>query len=214
MLSGKLVSWWFSPEGLTAATWVYAGATAVLALATLLLACAAMKAGRQWNYELKERRKAARAKFTDDFIKTPGARNATLMLFSSDREIPLWDAADPADRYHPVNWKDVEDAFTPERIEAGHRFYSNTPKHTAIRDSFDDFFGRLNYLNSLLDDNLISDDDAHSIASPWLNALDFSKNAHPHIARINEYIVAHHITQIAALMKWMRRVSEPTAHKR
>jgi hypothetical protein len=138
-----------------------------------------------WKSSQKSSRRAAAMEFLDNFTNTPGARNASLMLSARTRDVPLWDKSEPSDRYVKVSWDDITKAFSyDEKIEE----YPTDSKSTAIRDSFDDFFGKLARINILIRDEAINKEDVDDIMRHWIWVFSPPRSNLQHIKLVFEYI--------------------------
>lgn len=148
----------------------------------------------RWYVEQRWRRKEALFSFLDSFLDTPGAHNATMMLNSREREVPLWSKSAPEDRYTKVSWDDIAAAFTFDNSGA----LSSAPKHTAIRDCFGDFFGRLNRLQLLREEKLLPVKQVGFVMEGWVKifARDYRE---PHMRKIREFLEANSYSKIQAL---------------
>ena len=137
-------------------------------LATLigygLAAVASGLAFRQWKAEQRWKRKEVLMDRIRAFGDTPGARNAMMMLTSHDREVPLWDKERPEERYVRVTWGEVKRALIPGDLIA----YTHDAKENAIRDSFEDFLGRLAHIEVYLEAGLLNREDASHIVGTWI----------------------------------------------
>ena len=78
----------------------------------------------------------------ESFHVTPGSHNAMQMIDSPDRDIALWDKDKPQDRYERVLRKQVIIALlSPKILE-----HTYSDREQAIRDSFNDFLGRIKHI--------------------------------------------------------------------
>ena len=143
------------------------------------------------NEELTWKRKEALLKQITAFGETPGAYNAILMLSSPDREIPLWDNAQPEKRYVRVTWSEVAEAMVPKEIPL-------SPKLSAIRDSFGDFLGRLTHLELYRSSSLLNTSDVAALLSPWTIWLTLDK---PHARNIRLHIRYRNLWAVEKLLK-------------
>src|SRR5688572_23558897 len=111
---------------------------AVTLVGYVLVAIGTGLAAWQWGKEQRDRRAEEAAKRrqsilarVSSFDDTPGARNAMLMLSGYDRNVPLYDAERPEDRYERVAWRETARALIPADIVP----YNYDPKEDAIRNS-------------------------------------------------------------------------------
>lgn len=130
----------------------------------MLVAFASYFAYKQWIKDQRWKQIEALMDRIEAFGDTPGSKNAMMMMASQDREIPLWDKERPEDRYVRVSWDDVSRALIPGDMIS----YPYVAKLTAIRDSFEDFLGRLSHLQAFLEANLLTDSEASHIMDNWV----------------------------------------------
>lgn len=128
-----------------------------------LAAVGSILAYKQWTDDRKWKQREVLRGLIASLNETPGSRNAMMMLSSSDRDIPLLDAEEPADRYVRVTWRNVAESLIPEDLMR-HR-YNN--KEEAIRNSFEDFLGRLNHIEHYLESNLLNVKDIKPFVEIW-----------------------------------------------
>lgn len=158
--------------------WVSAAAD-VLAAAGVLLAAGQYRRDGRWKQ--KERIQ----QFFDAFKDSAGARNAALMLDSRNREVPLWDASDPKDRYVRVTWADVERALVPPSSAV----QTCEPIDTAIRDCFEDLLNRFAGLERMAQEGLIRESDLKDALRRWFFIIGERDKDKPHIRNLRLFIV-------------------------
>lgn len=178
----KCISSWLDVMSYIEADWVSAAADTILAFSALAVFLQ-FRRDRLW------RRKDTMRQFSEGFRDTPGARNAVLMLESPVREVPLWDAADPKDRYKWVTWDDVEIALIPASL--GDVRYE--PLYSAIRDSFFDLLNRFAGLEPLAKARMITDEDIMDALRRWFYIIGERDKDKPHIRNLRLFIYEHRL---------------------
>lgn len=159
--------------------WLFRGTDNLATLmGYLLVAGASIFAYRQWKAEQMWKRKEKLMELISAFSDTPGSRNAMMMLTSHDRDIPLFDKEKPEDCYVRVNWNEVARALIP----ADMLNYTYDPKQNAIRDSFEDFLGRLAHVEVYLEAHLLNNADAKIIIDSWARRIG-NLSANPKLSR-------------------------------
>lgn len=161
----------------------------ISAVADIVVAGSAVFAFLQFRREGLWKRKERMAQFFNGFGDTPGARNAALMLENNEREIPLWDAADPKDRYAVVTWKDVEMALLPPSSGQVRK----EPTYSAIRDSFLDLLNRFSGLERLVQERLVSESDMKDALRRWFYIIGERDKDEPHIRNLRLFIKEHNL---------------------
>ncbi len=156
----------------------------ISAFADAVVAGSAFLAFLQFKREGLWKRKERIAQFFNGFQNTPGARNAVLMLENKEREIPLWDASDPKDRYRVVTWRDVEIALLPP--SSG--LVRTEPTYSAIRDSFLDLLHRFAGLERLVQERLVSESDINDALRRWFYIIGDKDKDEPHIRNLRLFI--------------------------
>ncbi|HEX8672192.1 MAG TPA: hypothetical protein VF710_09895 [Longimicrobium sp.] len=109
-------------------------------LKTVLLIGTALFAVVQWRKEQRWKRRSLVLERVEAFGDTPGAYNAQLMLQGRRVKVPLWDRTVSKDPYTLVDPEEVAAALLPEKL--GNVWHQND-RHDAIRNSFNDYLGRL-----------------------------------------------------------------------
>ena len=128
-----------------------------------LVAAGSVLAYKQWIDDRKWKQREVLRGLIASLNETPGSRNAMMMLSSHERDIPLLDAEAPADRYVRVTWRNIAESLIPDDLME-HR-YNN--KEEAIRNSFEDFLGRLNHIEHYLESNLLEVSDIKPFVEIW-----------------------------------------------
>lgn len=119
------------------------------------------------------------------FANSPGARNATLLLLSEDREVALWAEGNP-NPWVRISWDKTALALLDRSVYPR----SFDPERTAILDSFGDFLSRLDALETMISSKLISLGDAEPVVRFWGRVL--SPRAHVHSPTEHRTVIASH----------------------
>ena len=150
--------------------WWSANILTVLTLASGLVA--GLFAGYRWRSDENWKRTAAALERVKSFGDTPGTRNAMMILKSHKRPIPIFDAADPpkdgSGIYCDVTWADAKTALVPTRWND-----ATSPLSNAIRDSFEDFIGRMVQIEIYVAGGLITIREARPLVAPWGQRLSW-----------------------------------------
>ena len=123
---------------------------------------------KQWVAEQKWKRKETLMDLIAAFEDTPGSRNAMMMFTKVERDVALFDKDRREDCYVPVAPGEIARALIPDHFLE--RTYD--PKQDAIRDSFDDFLGRLSRIATYRKDGLFQDVDVESVIEAWGRRID------------------------------------------
>lgn len=163
-----------------------------------LVSLVSVLAYRQWKADQRWKRVDALMERIMAFGDTQGSRNAMMMLTSHDRDVPLFDCEKPEDRYVRVTWNEVARALIPGNLV---EYPYERNKDIAIRDSFEDFFGRFAHLKLYLDAGLLSKKEAEHVVKPWVRRFaHLSPN--PELSRnLRLYIDWRRMDQIQALFR-------------
>lgn len=108
--------------------------------------------------------------------ETPGSVNAMMMLGTEERNVALWDHGQPEKRYVLTTWREAATALIPNLPGLP---YIVSPKETAIRDSFGDFFGKLAHVEYLIETGKIPASDAEVLVGPWIAQYSRIEDNHP-----------------------------------
>ena len=145
--------------------------TSLIGYGIILLA--SIVAYTQWRRDQKWKRLEALLVRVKAFNDTPGSMNAIMMLFSEDREVPLWDKEKPEDRYVRVSNKEVSRALIPTDMLP----QPYDAKMIAIRDSFNDLLNRLSHIEAFLEAELLDKKEVGYIMDDFvLRFQRFSEN--------------------------------------
>ena len=150
----------------------------------------------RWRTDQRWKRKEALFSFLDGFLETPGAQNAMMMLHTRSREVPLWDNGTPEQRYMRVTWENVASAFAPDNVGE----LPSEPIDTAIRDSFGDFFGRLNRLQMMVEERLFYKHHAAFIMKHWVAVFKRDYNE-IHMRNIRIFLHSNDYSRVKDLFK-------------
>ncbi len=123
----------------------------------------------QWAGEQRWKRREVLMNTITAFDATPGSRNAMMIISCPDRDIPLLDAESPKDRYTRVTWYEVAQALIPDDMLP----HSYNNKRSAIRDSFEDFLGRLSYIEHYVASNLLDENDVKPLVIIWGKKIEY-----------------------------------------
>ncbi len=119
----------------------------------------------QWRTDQTWKRLQATFERIDSFDKTPGTRNAMMILKAPEVEIPLWDPAQPPDkRYATVTWAEATKALELD----GYKSVDLGVKAGAIRNSFEDFFNRMTQIEIFLESGLLTAKQVKHLVEPWV----------------------------------------------
>lgn len=132
-------------------------------LSASLVGVAAVLAYSQWAADQRWKRMEALMERIMAFGDTPGSRNAMMMLTTRERDVPLWDREKPECRYERVTWNEVAHALIPGNLID----YEYNKKEIAIRDSLEDFLGRLTHLGLYREAGLLKRGEAAKIVDTW-----------------------------------------------
>jgi hypothetical protein len=149
--------------------WAYSEQDNITALGSLGIALVVAWCGwYQWQKEQRWKRVEHVLDRIRAFGETPGSINAMMMLGVEDREIALWDTSQAESRYVRTTPCEVATALLPHDCLA----YIFSPKETAIRNSFDDFFGKLDQIEVMIDTGTLRFDEVDPIVGTWVRRYE------------------------------------------
>lgn len=161
--------------------WAYSEQDNITALGSLAIALVVALCGwYQWQKEQRWKRVEHVLDRIRAFGETPGSINAMMMLGVEDREIALWDNSQAESRYVATTRCEIATALLPH----GCLPYIFSPKETAIRNSFDDFFGKLDQIEVMIDNGNLGFSEVDPIVGTWVRKYqETEKDTHSHLAR-------------------------------
>lgn len=168
-----------------------------------LVLYASIVAYRQWRHDLRWKQLEVLMGRIKAFNETPGTMNAIMMLFSEDREVPLFDKEKPEDKYERVNSDEVSRALIPSDMLR----YPYDPKLQAIRDSFNDLLGRLSHIEAFLEAELLGEKEGEIILDNLLLRFERFKNEKDNKLwrNLRIYISHNEMKRVQTLVKRFKR---------
>lgn len=152
----------------------------------------------RWRHDERVRRVEHIVSRITSLENSPGAQNAKMLLYNHDRHVPLFASDEPPERrYVRVTWEETARALIPpDMLEP-----LVDPKSTAIRDSFEDFLGRLGELELYLEMNVLTRNDGERVVGQWVRRFGLTARDTELIRNLRLYIAFRGMIRVTRLFR-------------